>query len=177
MKVEYNIDTGRTKCTLKADDFIFPYVDYGVFKFTSNNKERKMKVKAEQGCHSSLTEGKVYEANEIALGYEVINDNGIKNYYHASHFTVVTEIEVGSEWVVPCVKGEVATVKYIGEHKVFIKWLDGSEGERNLNTFHDDFKPKTVTMWFYEYEGRISAYDKKPHSTAFNFICKKEIEL
>lgn len=158
---------------------IFCTDDNFAMKEPIKTKESKMKVKALAGCHSSLTEGKVYGvlSNNLTNRYIVTNDNGVIQAYHTSNFKVLPDIEVGSEWVDPW--RHTCTVLCVGEEEVFIK---NHTMNREYTYKKDKFlaelkpKPKTVTMYFYkDKEGRISATDYDIKYS--DYICKKEIEL
>lgn len=89
-------------------------------------------------------------------------------------------IEVGSEWLSDYPPEGFATVKYVGDYKVFIKWSDGSEGERGIDSFRNNFrpKPKTVTMYFYLWRGEYISFDKEQTIDLFGpLIFTREIEL
>lgn len=140
-----------------------------------------MKVKAAQGCHSSLTEGKVYEVVKEMESYNrfrVRNDNGIIEWYAKSHFTVVPAIEVGSEWVTN--GGKSVSIKYIGsQYLIFTDLKNNDEQSMSISFFEETYKPKTktVTMWFYECDNKIITYDEEVNLPWLKLICKKEIEL
>lgn len=90
------------------------------------------------------------------------------------------EIKVGSEWVANHCNGKV-TVKYIGEHKVFIKWSDSSEGERRIDEFLEDFKPKPVerVVWLNIYNGYVLTYPTKEmansHAYSNRLFCQRVV--
>lgn len=93
----------------------------------------------------------------------------------------MSEIKVGSEWVGG--SNDIATVKYVGEHKVFIKWKeDGSEGERFKELFLKNFRPKPTrrTVWLNVYERNAVSYNSK-QSADLNMsnavLFQQEVEL
>lgn len=94
----------------------------------------------------------------------------------------MSEIKVGSEWVSESGSG-VATVKYVGEHKVFIKWNeDGSEGERFKELFLKNFKPAPVrrTVWLNVYGKDVGVYECKKSAdeeAADGLLFQQEVEL
>lgn len=93
----------------------------------------------------------------------------------------MSEIKVGSEWVTEY--KDIATVKYVGEHKVFIKWNeDGSEGERFKELFLKNFKPKPTrrTVWLNVYPNRVHAHSKKILADRYKMdgaLFQQEVEL
>lgn len=93
----------------------------------------------------------------------------------------MTDIKVGSEWVSP--RGGIATVKYVGEHNVFIKWnQDGSEGERSIAIFLKNFKPKPTrrTVWLNVYEDFATCNNTKEQADMVkgdNVLFQQEVEI
>lgn len=94
----------------------------------------------------------------------------------------MSEIKVGSEWVSENGNG-AATVKYVGEHKVFIKWNeDGSEGERYISLFLKHFKPAPVrrTVWLNVYEDDVTRHYTKEDADAIKvtgLLYQQEVDL
>lgn len=89
-------------------------------------------------------------------------------------------IEVGSEWVNH--KGNALTVEYVGKHCAVCTWNDtGKEFASPIKNHLKFYKPKlkTVTMYFYNDNGSLRAYDSP---VIINFHIKpvaftREIEL
>lgn len=83
-------------------------------------------------------------------------------------------IEVGSEWVSS--NNVTWKVSYVGSHYVVIN-KDKQEICVGVAKFRDKYKPKpkTVTMYFYEFGGEYCAQQTKPRMFPVSFT--REIEL
>lgn len=141
-----------------------------------------MKVKCTAGDLKRVTNGKMYDilgTNDDLSWYFISNDEGMVDHYHKSHFTVIDEpkIEVGSEWVWNDTNQELI-VKCVGDSSVFYQWKeDKSEGCEEIEQFLKYFtpKPKTVTMYFWRFDGDLYATNVEPTHTPLLFT--REIEL
>lgn len=140
-----------------------------------------MKVRAIEKYGSRLTIGNVYEVvNKSDCGHywRVIDDTGHEDGFpHKVYFEVVEDepkIEVGSLWIHD--NGLEYEVTAVGETKALVK-CGGEEYHYRVKDLGTIFKPKpkTVTMYFYKYEGEYYAKQTKPTNFPLEFT--REIEL
>lgn len=135
----------------------------------------KVKIKAVISLYG-VTGGAVYHADIVGDRYRFINNYGVPDLAHKSHFVLIADepaIEVGSEWVSQ--NNVTWKVVYAGKSVVVVR--GNTENTLRREKFLEKYKPKpkTVTMYFYYIGKHLCANDYMPHGYTQAFT--REIEL
>lgn len=137
-----------------------------------------IKIKAKYNCLAGrYKKGDVFQAKKDEGCYLFRDSHGHDRMRVADEFNVIADepvIEVGSEWVRDNCYYEVTA---IGKHSVMLYSHEtNSEFACHIVSLEASYtpKPKTVTMYFYESMGRITALDYKTHAPV---LFTREIEL
>lgn len=94
----------------------------------------------------------------------------------------MTEIKVGSEWVLKTNDNRRCKILYVGKKVLFAEWREGNEDRYKISDFLEFYKPAPVrrTVWLNVYDGYADCYNSENRadsSICSGLLFQQEVEL